>query len=261
VVHPDDRSPLSGSLTLATYNVHGLIEREAIRQDLASLNDVTIWCLQEFPYLEGDAGVESVLPPGRWYVATIPLNYERGHGWESQVIASRFPIERVDVWPLDEGGPKRRVALTARVNDNGRAVRIVNTDHEPSIFAWRDGNGVQVRRLIEHLRACDDDTVLVAGDFNCSANAFRLLSNSGHARRIDAAMLDAGFTSVGAAGTTFRSGVLRAHLDRIYARQVHASAGAIATSARGSDHLPVWSRFETPPVASHRTISGVSLAQ
>jgi endonuclease/exonuclease/phosphatase family metal-dependent hydrolase len=261
-VRSDSSSPLATSLTLATYNVHGLLKRDAIRRDLARLDAVTVWCLQEFPYA-ADGDVESILPPGRWYVATIPLNRERPNArdWESQVIASRYPIEGAQVWPLDDGGAKRRVALTASIRANGRTVRIVNTDHEPSIFAWRDGNRVQVRRLVERLRACDDETVLVAGDFNCSGNVFRLLGNSGHARRIDAAMRDAGFTSVGAGGTTFRSGVIHAHLDRIYARQVYQSAGAIAATATGSDHLPVWIRFGMPPVVADRMISGASLAQ
>jgi endonuclease/exonuclease/phosphatase family metal-dependent hydrolase len=245
--------------TLATYNVHGLVQRDAIRRDLATLDGVTVWCLQEFPHAS-DRDIESILPPGRWYVATRPLNRERST-WESQVIASRFPIDRVEIWPLDDGGAKRRAALTARANVNGRLIRIVNTDHEPSIFAWRDGNRVQVRRLIERLRSCDEDAVLVAGDFNCSGNVFRLISNSGHTRKIDAAMAEAGFTSVGPTGTTFRRGILRARLDRMYARQIDRPQSAIATKARGSDHLPVWTRFDVPAAMADRTISGASLAQ
>jgi endonuclease/exonuclease/phosphatase family metal-dependent hydrolase len=250
------------SLTLGTYNVHGLAKRDAIRTDLAALDQVNVWCLQEFPHGDGQR-IDDLLPTGRWYVATIPLNREhpKDQSVESQVIASRFPIDRVEAWPLDEGGAKRRVALTAVVNANGRCVRIVNTDHQPSILAWRDGNSVQVRQLIEHLRACDDEAVLVTGDFNCSGNVLRLISNSGHARRIDAAMLDAGFASIGPKGTTFRSGVLRAHLDRIYARRIESSESAIAVTATGSDHLPVWTRFDVPAAVADRTISGAGLAQ
>ena len=239
------------ALTLGTYNVHGLIKRDAIRTDLAAIDQVNVWCLQEFPHGDGQR-IDDLLPAGRWYVATIPLNREdpKDQAIESQVIASRFPIDRVEIWPLDEGGAKRRVALTAVVNANGRSVRIVNTDHEPSILAWRDGNSMQARRLIEHLRACDEEAVLVTGDFNCSGNVYRLISNSGHVRRVDTAMAAAGFTAVGADGTTFRSGVLRSRLDRIYARNAAPTTeGEIARSSKGSDHLPVWRSFTTPPAA------------
>jgi endonuclease/exonuclease/phosphatase family metal-dependent hydrolase len=244
-------TPPSSVLTVATYNVHGLQEVNAIRTDLAKLDHVTVWCLQEFTHASGGEA-ERVLPPGRWYVATIPLNRDPRHPreWEAQVIASRFPIERVDVWPLDDAGAKRRVALAARVDVNGCPVLVVNTDHEPSMFAWRNGNAVQVKRLVEHLRRCDEDAVIVAGDFNCSASLFRLTGNTAHARRVDAAMANAGFAPAGAAGTTFHSGIIRSHVDRIYVRGLSREAGAIDTTATGSDHFPVWSRFGADAVPS-----------
>src|SRR4051794_32877943 len=64
-------------LTLATYNVHGLLKRDVIRDDMSRLDRVTIWCLQEMPYVDGSE-VEAILPPGPWHVATIPLNREAG---------------------------------------------------------------------------------------------------------------------------------------------------------------------------------------
>ncbi|MGB7157238.1 MAG: endonuclease/exonuclease/phosphatase family protein [Tepidisphaeraceae bacterium] len=264
--HADEPSAHADSLTVGTYNVHGLRKRDAIRRDLAELDQVTVWCLQEFPYVPADddegADFANVLPPGRWHVALIPLNRERNDSrqWESQVIASRFPIERVDVWLLDDGGAKRRAALAARVNVDGRSVLIVNTDHEPSFLAWRDGNAVQTRRLAERLRDGGNDAVVVAGDFNCSGSLYRFVSNGMHVRRVDRALAECGFTPVNTTGSTFRSGFVRARLDRIYARNVRTSAGAIATTSRGSDHLPVWGRFEVQPVAPDRAISGTALA-
>lgn len=258
-----DELPLpSDALTVATYNVHGLLQRDAILRDLAALDRVNIWCLQEYRYLRG-VEIETILPPGRWYVATIPLNRAPGPSevWEAQVIASRFPIESIQVWPLDDVGIKRRVALVARVNVNGRCVLVVNTDHEPSFFAVRDGNTVQVRRLAEHLRECADESVIVAGDFNCAASLLRLSSNSGHVRRIDAAMAGAGFSPATPPGATFRSGPLRTHIDRIYVRQVVLDRGAIATTAKGSDHFPVWTRVTLPPRATNRSISDAAVAQ
>jgi endonuclease/exonuclease/phosphatase family metal-dependent hydrolase len=245
------------SLTVATYNLHGLRDRSAVRRDLAALEGVTVWCFQEVPYVDA-CDVERILLPGRWHVATIPANrvHPAGREWEAQVIASRFPIQGVEVWPLDEGGAKRRVALAARLNVGGRRVLVVNADHEPSILAWRDGNSVQTRRLTEHLQAYDDDLpVIVVGDFNCSGNLYRLIGNMPHVRRLDAALARVGFTPVGAGGSTFRSGIFRAHLDRIYARNLYHAEGAIATKSTGSDHLPVWSRFEVTPTLADAPLS------
>jgi endonuclease/exonuclease/phosphatase family metal-dependent hydrolase len=245
-VRPSQSSQPSPLLTVGTYNVHGLQRADAVRNDLAKLDHVTVWCLQEYPHASGGEA-ERILPPGRWYVATIPVNCEPRHPreWEAQVIASRFPIERVEVWPLDNGGAKRRVALAVRVDVNGRKVLVVNTDHEPSMFAWRNGNALQVKRLTEHLHNCGDEPVVVAGDFNCSASLFRLSSNTSHVRQVNAAMANVGFAPATARGATFHFGIARANVDRIYVRNLSPDAGAIDSTAAGSDHFPVWSRFPT----------------
>jgi endonuclease/exonuclease/phosphatase family metal-dependent hydrolase len=231
------------SLTVATYNVHGLRNRAGVRRDLAALDDVLVWCLQEVPYA-GDRELESILPPGAWHVAVIPVNRDaKRRQWESQVIASRFPIGRVGVWPLDDRGAKRRVALAAQIDVGGRTVRVVNTDHEPSMLAWRDGNTLQAQRLAERVRTCSEEFVIVAGDFNCAGNLFRLRGNTANVRHVDHTLAGAGLTPLATTEPTFRSGLLRSRLDRIYARGMQPVAGAIASASRGSDHFPVWGRF------------------
>ena len=233
----------AASLTVATYNVHGLRNCAGVRRDLAALDDVLVWCQQEVPHADGRE-IESILPPGAWHVAAIPVNPDpKRHAWEAQVIASRFPIERVDVWPLDDRGAKRRVALAAQIDVGGHPVLVVNTDHEPSMLAWRDGNTLQARQLAERVRACGSEIVIVAGDFNCAGNLFRLRGNTANVRHVDHTLAGAGLTPLATSGPTFRSGLLRSRLDRIYARGLNLIGGAVAASSRGSDHFPVWGRF------------------
>ncbi len=235
--------PDPGSLTVATYNVHGLRDAAGVKRDLAALDEVLLWCLQEVPYV-GQGDIDLILPPGSWHVAIIPVNHDaKTRQWEAQVIASRFPMDGVEVWPLDEGGAKRRVALAALMKIDGRRVLVANTDHEPSFLAWRDGNAVQTRRLAGCLSECDEEIVIVAGDFNCSGNLFCLRSNAAHVRQVDDALGRVGFTPLATKGSTFRSGLVRARLDRVYSRGATPVAGAIATTSRGSDHLPVSARF------------------
>ena len=240
----------AGSLTVATYNVHGLRNRAGVRRDLAALDDVLVWCLQEVPYAD-DRGIESILPPGTWHVVVIPVHPDpKARAWEAQVIASRFPLNRIDVWPLDDRGAKRRVALAAQIDLGGRTVLVVNSDHEPSMLAWRDGNTLQAQRLAERVRTCGEEFVIVAGDFNCAGNLVRLRGNAANLRHVDHTLAGAGLATLATASPTFRSGLFRARLDRIYARGMQPVAGAIATTSRGSDHFPVWAVFR--PSLQHR---------
>jgi len=243
------------SLTVATYNVHGLQNRAGVQRDLAALDDVLVWCLQEVPYAD-DREIKSILPPGAWHVAVIPVNCDaRRSEWEAQVIASRFPLKRVDVWPLDDRGPKRRVALAAEIDVGGHHILVVNTDHEPSMLTWRDRNTLQAQRLAERVRTCGDKIVIVVGDFNCAGNLVRLRGNTVSVRLIDHTLAGGGLAPLPMTGSTFRCGLLRSRLDRIYARGVRPVTGAVAANSRGSNHFPVWGRFTFPDsaVASRRT--------
>jgi endonuclease/exonuclease/phosphatase family metal-dependent hydrolase len=231
------------SLIVATYNVHGLRNRAGVRRDLAALDDVLVWCLQEVPYAD-DRQIESILPPGTWHVAVIPVNHDaKRRAWEAQVIASRFPLKLVDVWPLDDHGAKRRVALAAQIDVGGHPILVVNTDHEPSMLAWRDGNTLQARRLADRVRECGDKFIIVAGDFNCAGNLYRLRGNTAHVRLIDDTLARAGLAPLETTGCTFRSGLVRSRLDRVYARGMQPVAGAVAVASSGSDHFPVRVRF------------------
>ena len=234
----------SDSLTLATYNVHGLRNAAGVRRDMAALNEVDVWCLQEVAYVD-EARLASVLPAGRWYVAVAAVNRDpKTSGWEAQVIASQLPLENVEVWPIDEGDAKRRVAVVAHVDiGGGRRVLLVNADHQPSLVAWYDRNALQVRRLAKRLGAWHEGAVIVAGDFNCSGNLLRMRSNSAHVQQVDEVLGAVGFSAVATTGPSFISGIVQLRLDRIYVRGAVIAAGSIATISRGSDHRPVWARF------------------
>ena len=234
----------SDSLTLATYNVHGLRNADGVRRDLAALDEVDVWCLQEVAYVDEER-LASVLPPGRWYVAVAAVNRDpKTSQWEAQVIASRLPLDDVEIWPIDEGDAKRRVALTAHIDvGGGHRVRVVNADHQPSLIAWPDRNAMQVRRLAERLRAYGDDAAIVAGDFNCSGNLLRMRSNGAHVRQVDETLGDVGFSPVSTTGPTFKSSIVQLRLDRIYVRGAVVIAGSVATTSRGSDHRAVWARI------------------
>jgi endonuclease/exonuclease/phosphatase family metal-dependent hydrolase len=238
------QSPVPDSVTVATYNVHGLRNAAGVRRDLAALNEIDVLCLQEVAYVD-EEWLAAVLPAGRWYVAVAAVNRDpKTSKWEAHVIASRLPLENVEVWPIDEADVKRRVALAARVDvGGGRRVRVVNVDHQPSLIAWQDRNALQVRRLAERLGACDEEAVIVAGDFNCSGNLLRMRSNSAQVRQVDDALAGIGFSPVRATGPTFKSGIVHLRLDRIYVRGAAVVAGSIATTSRGSDHRPVWARI------------------
>ncbi len=238
-------------LTVATYNVHWLSERPMLRRDFHRMRDVDVWCLQEVRLKPGDGALRSLegslsdLLPGHWYGAVVPVNRLRelhSRDWEAQAIVSRIPIVCADVWELDSGGEKRRVALTALLRIGRREVLVVNTDHEPSFLSWRDGNAVQVRALVERLKSESTPCVVTGGDFNCSGRVFWLQGNDGHIQQIDAAMAEAGATPVHTNGPTFIAGPIHLRLDRLYLRGLHGVAQGVGEWCSGSDHRPVWCR-------------------
>ena len=222
-------------LTVATYNVHGLRDRDGVRRDLASMDDVDVWCFQEFP---PSARLEEIVTLGRWHAAIAEVN-----PGEAQVIASRLPLTDVGVWPLDDRGAKRRAALVARASVSGRSVLVVNTDHEPSFFALRDGNTFQTRRLAERLRAGGPEPTVVGGDFNCAGSLWRFRGNDAHVARVDSTLNEVGFVAPAAREATYRWGLIRSRVDRVYARGLVPLDEGVASDARGSDHRPAWRRF------------------
>ncbi|HYO09960.1 MAG TPA: endonuclease/exonuclease/phosphatase family protein [Tepidisphaeraceae bacterium] len=273
-------------LVVASYNLHQMLEPDALRADLAGLAFVDVWAMQEVPVPrpgERDDDEEDVqrhrdafrqsmariLPPGTWHLRAVAVNSTGGGGgrgggrrpggWtcEGQVVASRLPIRGSAVWELGGEG-KRRVALAAFI-DHPRAgdVAVVNTDHEPGLFSSAPGpagNDAQVARLLDHLSRCDRPAI-VAGDFNPTGLLWRLRTHGRHVARLVRAMADAGLSTTGHGDTvTFRSGPAAMRLDHIFLRDLRWVAGGVATTARGSDHLPVW--CEVAPLRPQPPASG-----
>jgi endonuclease/exonuclease/phosphatase family metal-dependent hydrolase len=244
--------PATAGVRVGTYNVRWLRDAEGLRADFAALHAVDVWCLQEVRLPDAEdldqTAAETfadVLPAGRWYCAAAAVNRMselRSRDWEVQVIASRLPLDGPAVWVLDEGSAirKRRVALTATINVDGKAVRVVNTDHAPSLRGRPGENDRQVDALLRRLGAEPIPRVVVVGDFNCSGSFFPPSGNGAHARAIDARFTSAGFEPVGPKGATFRWGVFALRLDRIYARHLGDPRGYRLSASTGSDHHPVW---------------------
>ena len=245
-------------LTAASYNLNRLADRERIRADLAARGDVDIWCFQEMPFdehaFDGEGTgarslLEGLLPSGRWYTVTIRVNRlseSISNAWEAQVIASRYPMDGIEVWELDASGPKRRAALIARLAVAGRTLLVVNTDHEPSFLACRNGNARQAAQLRSRLVLAPEQHVLVAGDFNCSGRLLGGYGNSAHIQRLDRMFADAGMVAVDLDKATFRAWPLSLRLDRIYVRGLEVIQSKVDNTCSGSDHLPVWCRVQLP---------------
>ena len=255
-----------GSLVVGTYNVRWLDDRAGVRRAVAALPRVNVWCFQELRVRGDDsaavaAALGPVLPPGRWHVAAARVNRLREIGsddWEAQAVASRFPIEAARGWVLDASGAKRRLALVAQADAGGRAVCVVNTDHEPSFFSGRDGNRRQVRRLVARLgrwiagEPAGDGAggggrcVVVAGDFNCAGNFWRGYGNGDHVVRVDRALAPLGLRPAAppARAPTFNAWPLWLRLDRVYARGARVTRSGVGRAGGGSDHVPVWCALE-----------------
>jgi endonuclease/exonuclease/phosphatase family metal-dependent hydrolase len=255
---PVSASP-PGSITFGSYNIHWLDDPSGVRADLARLDSVSVWAFQEARSSAADRNdgspsrVVEVLPPGTWHLAWVPLNRLteiHSEDDEGQVIASRCPIRSAEVWELKTDGDKRRVALVAVLDVDGRAVRFVNTDHEPSIVSLARGNVRQTGSLIEALGRCeaaDPMPTVVGGDFNTSGCLMRLVSGNADCaelrQRMNATGFDEAFVrKVGA--RTYRSSVYSGTLDHLFVRRASTLASGVDERATGSDHLPVWCRID-----------------
>ena len=259
----DGEPPVSvsppGSATFGSYNIHWLDDPSDVRADLARLDSVSVWAFQEARSSPADrrngspSRVVNVLPPGTWHLAWVPLNRLteiRSEDDEGQVIASRHPIRSAEVWELKTDGDKRRVALAAILDVDGRAVRFVNTDHEPSIVSLARGNVRQTGSLIEALGRCEAAgpmPTVVGGDFNTSGCLMRLVSGNADCAELRKRMTAAGFDEavvrkVGA--RTYRSPLYSGTLDHLFVRRASTIASGVDERATGSDHLPVWCRVD-----------------
>jgi endonuclease/exonuclease/phosphatase family metal-dependent hydrolase len=169
---------------------------------------------------------------------------------EGQVIASRYPIRSAELWELKADGDKRRAALVAVLDVDGRPVRFVNTDHEPSVVSFTRGNVRQTASLIEALDRCGAAgpmPTVVGGDFNTSGCLMRLVSGDADCAELGRRMNAAGFKAVvvrKVRARTYRSPVYTGTLDHLFTRGASTLASGVDERATGSDHLPVWCHLD-----------------
>jgi endonuclease/exonuclease/phosphatase family metal-dependent hydrolase len=230
----------SRELTVATYNVSQQIYPQLLRNDIAAAA-ADVWMFQEV-LVGRDSPVETVrslLPHGNWDIAVVRVNPGADPKTvECQAIASRFPIQRTAIWPLEVRSERRRCALVAWINVDGADLMMVNTDHEPGYFAWTVTQDKLLDSLVGYLRQQPAGPIVVGGDFNSCGNFWRLRSSAVDAAHTTAAMKDEGFGSAVPSGTISynRAGL---SLDHLFFRGVDCRKAEVISAASGSNHFPL----------------------
>lgn len=237
-------------LTVASYNIHkgiGLDRRRDPERILAVLReiDADVIALQEADRRFGNRA--SVLPRqllddhSPWRPVHFNMRPD-SIGWHGNALLVRREIEvtAAAVVPLPTLEP--RGAVRADLLVEGRPVRVAGMHLDLSGLRRRH----QIRAVLEHLAACDDDAngngrcpMVLMGDFNEWTHAGGCLREFPE---------DA--WRVLAPGRSFPTRRPVAMLDRIVASPewdcgdfgVHHSA----LSARASDHLPVFAQMRLP---------------
>jgi endonuclease/exonuclease/phosphatase family metal-dependent hydrolase len=256
VLNKTDLAPQGqlNDLTLGTYNVHGLSDVQALHDDLEALSFVNVWAFQEVKArLDGQGATDSaqvppelihnftaILPSGTWYGVYVPLNQRDGL-WEGQAIVSRWPIAKVDVWPLERTGRKRRIALCAWLDTPLGNIPFINTDHET---AWAgigpDDRAKQVASLVLKLTRETPPAGIVVGDFNTSGDWLGMGAKREIAALVES-MDKAGFIPArpDPDAITFHAGLLDLSLDHVFLKNMSCDHQEIYRG-KGSDHFPVW---------------------
>jgi endonuclease/exonuclease/phosphatase (EEP) superfamily protein YafD len=241
------RPQATDAITVATYNLHRLRDTEGLREDLRHIQ-ADVWLFQETLL----ADLRSLLPNGeQWNIAIVPVNAADGTegGLEAQVIASRLPITRTEVWPLASHGHRRRCALTAWIRVGDYDVIVVDTDHEPGYLSSSVAHAPQLDALADRLSGQEQIPTIVGGDFNTCGNFWRLRSSRADAQIARRQMRDAGFTlATTQPEVTFFAGPVRGYLDAIYVKQATVTSSVVVRDARGSDHRPVVARISLAPI-------------
>jgi endonuclease/exonuclease/phosphatase family metal-dependent hydrolase len=242
------RAGATRGFAVATYNVSQLIHPDAVRHDIAGAA-ADIWLLQEVIASAHSPGqtVRQLLPDGNWDVATVRVNPAADPSQvECQAIASRFPIRRVAIWPLEVQTERRRCALAAWIEVDGAELLVVNTDHEPGFFGWTITQDKLLGALAGYLQQQPAGPVVVGGDFNTCGNFWRLRSSAADAANTISYMRGCGFASSVPPGTISynRAGLC---LDHVFYRGVHCLKTDVITAARGSPHFPLRARMALDP--------------
>src|SRR5262247_2757038 len=237
---PAPMIPLSGEITVATYNVHrwtGLNGRS--RPDPARAGFVIselgadLISLQEVLRPDrGDDPLEALAEAlGLHVIFAATRVHKRGE--IGNAILSRWPIAGVSMLDLSYNPIEKRVAIAAQIQSDGAELDVVATH---LALADRTRHR-QVRSLLDHPRLARTPTLLM-GDMN----AWRQCQAT---RELDLALLNEHHNHEWPASFPAASPVLA--LDRIYARglqMIAIEAHDSRAARRASDHLPVVARVK-----------------
>lgn len=244
-----------GTLTVATFNLHGMATPQLLAEDVRQMPAVDVWIFQEVSLSAPGSPVEptldklrALLPEGQWDGVVARVNPDdAGVAWEGQAILSRLPLGPADLWSFETSGPKRRRALVSTVQTSIGPVQIVNTDHEMSFLDPTYGSRKQVDGLVAKLRRSKEMPTIVGGDFNSAGNAFRMRTSTRDVDQIIDQMASAGFDPLpdrpnAVAAPTYKFLFAGVQLDHLFSRGLECVEWE-SPVANGSDHRAVWARY------------------
>lgn len=233
---------LPAQITVGSYNLYGLRNENEIKKDLSRLPQVDIWAFQE---VEGsftektDQKIKSILPEGKWYIVSQKVNPSelKSGAWEGQVIASRFPMDSIDVVPLNHSGEKNRIALVAYFKtQTGENFFFANTDHEVKVFSLDfNDRKKQLLSLVEYFKNTSMKGI-ITGDFNTTGGKDEI-------QKTEAVLKGAGFSRAlpnKNESYTFEKIFIKTELDHFFSRNIETSKRKRLNQRSGSDHYPIF---------------------
>ena len=224
---------------VGSYNLFGLKNPKEIKNDLKKLDFVQVWAFQEMEGSFNEKTAENllkILPEGQWYLHLEKVNRLRNNTWEGQVIASRFPIESIEVLKLNHSAKKERVAVIAHFKTaDGRDFSFTNTDHEVDIFKIDfSDRKKQLLSLVERFKN-SNGSAIITGDFNTTGGTQEINST-------EKIMLQAGFERAKCEDNspTFEKFFIQKELDHFFSRNLESSKRYRYGERKGSDHYPIY---------------------
>jgi endonuclease/exonuclease/phosphatase family metal-dependent hydrolase len=157
------------NLRLATYNVHGWVGLDLIRdmgRSLAIINELgaDIVGLQEVTFSDGDLGEfprrRISNETGMEFIEGPTLN--KGDGVYGNGLLTKLPIISVHRLDLSVDGREPRGALNLELELNGLKARVITT--HLGLKYWE--RGPQIDKLLHIVNSAQDDIVIMMGDFN-----------------------------------------------------------------------------------------------
>jgi endonuclease/exonuclease/phosphatase family metal-dependent hydrolase len=235
------QTSIPNHFAVGSYNLFGLRNESAIRNDLHALPEVQIWAFQEVEDTFSDHiedRILNLLPSGKWYLfiqKVNPVDDKKGI-WEGQIIASRFPFSSTEIIPLHHSNQKVRVALIANFKtENNQTFFFTNTDHEVSFFSDFNDRKKQLLSLVDHFKQTNAIGV-ITGDFNTTEKQDEI-------NKTEDLLAQANFTRSQPFDNdsyTFKKFLLKEELDHIFTRGLTSSPRYRYTQRKGSDHFPIY---------------------